>query len=159
MHIPFIWRHTVYTWHTPTQNFQGHFGTCHVMVWSWNIPGLWKFWVVVCKVYTVYRHMKGICMFYTRYIPDIYYWSIFISGVCLVYRIYMFTWNLSPQWCYILGICLVYTIDICGIYWFYQWNILTLLMEYTNFINGIYLLYPYNILSLCMVYNKFLGGI
>ena len=111
-----------------TFRYQSRYGL--VMEYTWYIPGIlhdqtvtWlvpkcrrKFWVGVCQVYTVCRHMKGICMFYTRYIPDIYYWSIFISGVCLVYRIYMFTWNLSLQWCHILGICLVYTIDICGIY-------------------------------------------
>jgi len=99
----------VYTWYIP--------GILHDQTVTWLVPKCRrKFWVGVCQVYTVCRHMKGICMFYTRYIPDIYYWSIFISGVCLVYSIYMFTWNLSLQWCYILGICLVYTIDICGIY-------------------------------------------
>ena len=92
-------------------------GILHDQTVTWLVPKCRrKFWVGVCQVYTVCRHMKGICMFYTRYIPDIYYWSILISGVCLVYSIYMFTWNLSLQWCYILGICLVYTIDICGIY-------------------------------------------
>ncbi len=45
-----------------------------------------KFRVGVCKVYTVYRHMKGICMVYTWYIPDIYY---FINSLYQVYAWYI----------------------------------------------------------------------
>ena len=37
-----------YSWLTPTQNFLGFFGTCHVTVWTWNIP----------RIYLVYtKHM------------------------------------------------------------------------------------------------------
>jgi hypothetical protein len=50
IHKPFIWRPKVYTWQTPTQNFLGHFGTCHVTVWTWYIP----------SKYLVYsRYMQG----------------------------------------------------------------------------------------------------
>ena len=119
MRMPFIWRYTVYTLHTPTQNFLGHFGTSQVTVWSWNIPGIFhdqtvtwlvpkcprKFWVGVCQVYTVYRHMKGICMVYTRYIPDIYFFPlVYIKYIPGIWHFY---WHIP-------GIYQIYTKYIPG---------------------------------------------
>ncbi len=138
MNKPFIWRHTVYTWHTPTQNFLGNFGICHVTVWTWNKPSLylvytryilWPYRNVTCTEISqkvLSRCMPGIyCMssyerfihvlylVYTRYIPGIYYLSMVnIRFMLGIYSIFMFTWNLSFQWCHILGICSVYTINI-----------------------------------------------
>ena len=62
-------------------------GICYGHTVTWQVPKCpWKFWVGVCQVYTVYRHMKGICMFYTRYIPDIYFFPLvyikYIPGIC-----------------------------------------------------------------------------
>ncbi len=35
-----------------------------------------KVLIGVRQVYTLGRHMKGLCMVYTRYIPDIYFYQL-----------------------------------------------------------------------------------
>ena len=111
IHKPFIWRSKVYTWHTPTQNFLQHFGTCHVTVWTWYIPS-------INLVYTRYmlcpkRHVTGTdilqkvlsrCMSgiycissYERYmhvIYQVYTWYILFS--ISIYQVY--TWYMTFHW-------------------------------------------------------------
>ncbi len=74
----------VYTWFI-LGIFYGHTVT-------WQIPKFpRKFWVGVCQVYTVCRHMKGLYMFYTRNIPGIYYLSmVYIRCMLGIYSIFIY---------------------------------------------------------------------
>jgi hypothetical protein len=100
-----------------TFRYQSRYGL--VMEYTWYIPGIlhdqtvtWlvpkcrrKFWVGVCQVYTVCRHMKGICMFYTRYIPDIYFFPlVYIKYIPGIWHFY---WHIP-------GIYQIYTKYIPG---------------------------------------------
>ena len=44
------------------KNFLGNFGTCHVTVWTWNIP----------SIYLVYGIFVGIYQVYSRYMTSMY---------------------------------------------------------------------------------------
>ncbi len=105
MHIPFIWRHTVYTWHTPTQNFLRYFGTCHVTVWTWYI--------------------------YTKYIPGLFCMQVFgwnITLLCTLYNnnficVYHFTKGNMPRLCTVYNNNIIFISHLrgeCNIFRYYQ---------------------------------------
>jgi hypothetical protein len=106
MHIPFIWRHTVYTWHTPTQNFQVY--TRYTPWPNRNVTGT----EMSQKVLS--RCMSGIyCMSsYERYMHvlyQVYTWYILFS--ISIYQVY--TWYMT--------FLLAYTRYIPDIYQVYTW--------------------------------------
>ena len=86
----------VYTWFI--------LGICYVHTVTGQVPKCHrKFWVGVRQVYTLVRHMTGLCMVNTRYIPCIYFYP-------LVYTQYI------PGIWHFIGIYHVYTRYMTGIY-------------------------------------------
>jgi hypothetical protein len=78
-----------YTWHTPTQNFLGHFGTCHVTVWTWYIPSIYLVYTryMVCP----YRNVTGTKMsqkVLSRCMSTIYLTSSYTRFMHGIYQVY-----------------------------------------------------------------------
>ena len=147
-------------WHIPTQNFLGHFGTCHVTVWSWYIPSIYL--VYTWYILWPYRNVTGTEMsekVLGRYMSGIYCISSYKRFIHVLYQVY--TWYML----FIDSLYQVYAWYTSIAYSCSHWTSHFSMMSYTRYIfstlfkSGIYHFSEWHITFAFGEYNIFKRGI